>query len=233
MVQLLSHCLGFRNHQIGFNKGGGSIYYPRLLAAKYTGENTISHCHAEPTPTVLKMIKTLDLRPIILMRNLLDALVSRRDMLLTNKWAGNILSKSAVNDFISGSHEYQMDIIIDLFANTYMNFFAGWKQFRNDPALNPIYITYQELINDEVALVQRVAAELDKSVSREAIKDISSKISSVGGINFFKGVEGRGKDALTRKQIDALRKKATIVGCCDECFLGFKMCQQEDPLDEE
>jgi len=231
IVQLLSFCLGFRNYQIGFDKGGGLIYYPRLLAAKFTGENTISHCHAEPTLAVLKMIKTLDLKPIILTRNLLDALVSRRDMLLRDKRAYNILSKHAVNDFVAGSHEYQMDVIIDLFASTYMNFFAGWEQYRDEPALCPIYMTYQELIDDEVGLVQRVAAELHIPLSRSTIEDVSLKISNAGGINFSTGVVGRGKDAFTKQQIAVLRNKALIVGCRDEKFLGFDFGKQKGALD--
>jgi hypothetical protein len=232
MVKLLSLSLGFRNHQIGFNKAGGAIYYPRLLASKYTGENTISHCHAEATPQVLTMITMLNLRPIILTRSLLDALVSRRDMLLRDKWAGNILSQQAIDSFVTGSHEYQMDVIIDLFADQYMNFFVGWQQYRHDTKLKPVYMSYQELIDDEVGLVQRVAAELDVSVSREAIQDVSSRIAKAGGINFSTGATGRGRDAFTNRQIRLLRKKASILGCHDEGFLGFEMCQQEDPLDE-
>lgn len=221
IVQLLSLCLEFKNHQIGFNKVGGGIYYPRLLAVKFTDANTISHCHAEPTPPVLKMIKSLDLRVLVLTRNILDALVSRRDMLLRDGWASNILSKKAVNDFIAGAQEYQMDVIIDLFASSYINFYAGWDQYRNDSAIKPIYLTYQELIDDEIGLVQRVAAELNQSISRKTIEKVSSKIAGAGGINFFTGVVGRGRDMFSERQLSILKQKARLLGCNDEAFLGF------------
>ena len=126
-----------------------------------------------------------------------------------------------------------MDVIIDLFAGQYMNFFIGWQQYRCDTKLKPVYISYQELSDDEVGLVQRVAAELDVSVSREAIQDVSSKIAKAGGINFSTGTAGRGRDAFTGRQIRLIGKKATILGCHDEGFLGFEMFQQKDVLDEE
>jgi len=223
ITQLLSHCLGLRNHQIGFDEKGGRIYWPRLLAAKFTGENTISHCHAEPDPDTLKMIASLDLRPVVLTRNLLDALVSRRDMLVRDRWTASLLSKGAVEAFAKASSEVQMDVVIELFAHIYINFQAGWSQHRDDEAMRPIYITYGDLIDDETAMVERVAKGLGVEVSRERIRDVSAKISKAGGINFSTGVVGRGRGQISDRQIEVLREKAGRLGCRDETFLGFEL----------
>jgi len=222
MVDLLSQSLEYCNHQIGFDNKGGSIYYPRLLAAKYIRGNTISHCHAEPSPVNLYMIKSLNFKPVILTRNLLDAIVSRRDMLIRDKWAENILSKDAVSKFINGSNEYQLDVVINLFADTYINFNAGWYQITKDTQINPFFMTYQEIIDDEVELVKRVANHFDVEVSSEHIYAVSLKIKKAGGINFSKGVVGRGKSLLTEEQISTLKRKASILGCRNEQFLGFQ-----------
>lgn len=221
IVQLLSLCLGFKNHQIGFDQAGGAIYYPRLLASKFSGQHTISHCHAEAMHHVIKMIETLKLRPIVLTRNLLDSLLSRRDMLIRDKTAANLLSSNAMQAFLNGTHEYQMDVIIDLFASQYLNFYSGWQQYRNHHVINPVFISFQELIDDEVRLVQRVATELNVTVSAQTIRDVSSQISEAGGINFFSGRSGRGKEAFTELQLDVLQNKALIIGCHDKDFLGF------------
>ena len=222
MVNLLSHSLSLSNHQVGFDEKGGSIYYPRLLATKYITGNTISHCHAEPSPLTIKMIESLNFRPLILTRNLLDTIVSRRDMLLRDKWAGNMLSREAISKFIEGTDEYQLDVVIDLFADSYINFNAGWNQLRSDKKIRPYFITYQEMIDDEVGLVLRVANHLGIEVSSEHVRVVSTKIKLAGGINFSKGVAGRGKNVLTKEHISTLRKKASILGCSDELFLGFK-----------
>lgn len=220
MVQLLSSCLGFKNHQIGFNLSGGSVYYPRLLAAKFSG-NTISHCHAEPDPHTLKIVTNLNLKPIVLTRNLLDSLVSRKDMLVRDQWVSNMLSPLAMNDFINAPHEKQMDIIIDLFASAYINFFVGWEQHRHNSAIKPIYISYEELIENEANLVKKVAEELGLAIEEDTITQFSNEISTLGGINFSTGISGRGKDLFTKEQIETLKKKALLLGCDDESFLGF------------
>ncbi|MDZ7771582.1 MAG: hypothetical protein U5K31_02410 [Balneolaceae bacterium] len=223
MVQLLSLTLDFKNHQIGFDRGGGDIYFPRLLAAGFTGRNTISHCHATAKATVLKLIRTLRLRPLIQTRNLLDALVSRRDMLVRDQRAPKILSDDGLERFLRGSGEYQLDVVSDLFAHNYINFYVGWNDLRGDADLRPIFISYEEIQQDEVALVRRVARELGVEVSERRVRDFSERIAEKGGINFSRGVSGRGRELFNERQIDELREKARMLGCYDEDFLGFSV----------
>lgn len=223
LTQLFALCLDFKNHQIGFDQGGGAIYYPRLLAAKFAQTHTISHCHAPPTPIVLKILQALDLRPIVLTRNLLDALVSRRDMLLRDKWAGELLSKAAVQAFLEADPGRQIDIIIELFADQYINFCAGWDEYRADSRIVPIYITYEEMMEDEIGLVSRVGKLLGRPVSDERVKSFSRRIREAGGINFSIGQQGRGRELMTSQQIEVLRQKARLFGCSNVQFLGFEV----------
>lgn len=221
MAQMLSLALGFKNHQIGFDHAGGEIYYPRLLAAKFTGRDTLSHCHGQATSRVLTMIRMLNLRPLVLTRNLPDALVSRRDMLVRDGATATMLSKRAMEQFMEGSGEYQMDVIIDLFANTYINFYAGWDRLRGDEELRPCYITYRELIEDEPALVRKVAEHFGLTVPEETVERLSRSIEESGGINYNTGRTGRGMKNLNERQVGVLREKARRLGCRDEEFLGF------------
>jgi hypothetical protein len=223
LVQLLSLTLSLDNHQIGFNEAGGDVYYPRLLAAKFVEGNTISHCHAEAVRGTVQMIKALHLRPLILTRNLLDALMSRRDMLVRDRWAGQLLSANGISRFVDGTDEYQLDVTIDLFADTYINFVAGWEQFRGDAELRPVFMTYQEMLDDEPGLVMRVATELGLDVSADRVRRLSAEIRKAGGINFSTGVAGRGRSMLTDRHISQLRRKAQMLGCTDELFLGFEL----------
>lgn len=223
LTQVIAFSLGYENHQIGFNLAGGKVYYPRILAAKFTGKNTISHCHAAAQPNILKLIRALNLRPIILTRNLLDALVSRKDMLLKDQWAEQILSPKAIEKFANGSIEYQLDVIINLFAADYINFCAGWDLYRQDRQLNPIYITYEEMVRDKLALLAYIAEKLSLRFNETHASNIINKIQSVGGINFNKGVTGRGKLLISELQIEKLRRLALKLGCENENFLGFKL----------
>lgn len=220
IIQLLASSLNYENHQIGFNEQGGSIYYPRLLMGATAQHNTISHCHAEPTNVVLKYINNFNIHPIVLYRNLLDVIVSRRDMLLKDKFAGNFLSEYANKQFINSSEEHQFQVVIDLFANEYLNFYTSWRNLRTKLKIH--YINYNELIENEISMVQRVGEFLGCEVSEENILKVSESIRQLGGINFNQGVRNRGKQLLSDEHIDRLREKARMFDCSDEEFLGFQ-----------
>lgn len=222
-TEVLARVLNYQNHQIGFKLQGGVIYYPRLLAAKFSRVNTISHCHNAADSNTIAIIEKLNLRTIVVTRNLLDAIVSRRDMLVKDKRAGNISSAAAINRFLNASLETQIDVIIDLFAASYINFFASWDLYKNDDCINPIFITYEQINLDQVALVERVANNLGEKVNPEHIFRVVSDLTAQGGINFNKGIIGRGKKIITDRQIEKLRHLAVSLGCNDEEFLGFDL----------
>lgn len=222
-TEVLARVLNYQNHQIGFMLQGGAIYYPRLLAAKFSGSNTISHCHNAADSNTIAMIRKLNIRTIVLTRNLLDSIVSRRDMLEQDKRAGNIASPSAINRFLNASLETQLDVIIDFFAASYINFVTSWNLYKNDECISPIFITYEQINLDQVASVSRVANNLGEEVNPEDISRVVSDLMAQGGINFNKGIIGRGKKIITDRQIEKLRHLALSLGCNDEEFLGFDL----------
>lgn len=221
LTQLLALSLGLTNHQVGFDQRGGALYYPRMLAAKYVGGSTISHCHATADGDTLKQILALGLRPVVLTRNLLDALVSRCDMLRGNRACGQMLSRVAIERFLAADEEQQLDTVIDLFAPYFINFAAGWAK-PLDEKVRPIHVTYEAMLEDEVGLVGGVGEALGIEVDPERVRVASEAIRAQGGINFSKGIPGRGRRTLTPAQIERLDRLAATLGCADEEFLGFE-----------
>jgi hypothetical protein len=226
VTQLLAHSLGLANVPVGFDKRGGRSYYPRLVLAKYAGGPTISHCHNPPDPFTRKVVERMGFRPVVLTRNLLDALVSRRDMSVDSPAATGILSPRAFQRFLDAPEERQLDVTIDLYAPTYINFAASWREHAGDPSLRPIFATFDEMKRDEVAMVERIAAELGLSFDRARTKETSEKIRAAGGVHVSprgKGRSGRGRASLSPAQIERLRAMAIAFGCSDEAFLGFPL----------
>jgi hypothetical protein len=220
VTQLLAHSFGVANTPVGFNLKEGNLYYPRLLTLKFLDRHSISHCHAAPDPDTLHLIRSLDLRPIVLTRNVLDALVSRRDMLVKDKRAGNLLSAHAMRRFLDLPVEDQMDVVIDLFAPSYINFVAGWDEFRQARDIDPVFATYEELVADEVGFVQRVGERLGFQPAREHVERVIDGIGREGGINLATGISGRGQALLSDEQIDRVRTLARHLGCPNAEFLG-------------
>ncbi len=214
MCDLLSRAIGYHNHQIGYNLGGGEVYYPRLLGAKFLGKNTVSHCHRKLDHNTYENIQNLDLRLIVNTRNFLDSLLSRCERMKT-KNPLNPLTGSGYDKYVEGDFEYKLDTAIELFANEYLMFFAGWDAYDKEV----IRTTYEEMLADEVGLVHRIAAELGTAVVRD-VEEISREIKEAGGIGFNFGISGRGRKAFNDRQKAEIRRRADILGCDDEQFLG-------------
>jgi len=219
LAELLSRALALRNVQIGFNQKGGSIYWPRLIAACFSRCHTVSHCHAAPIPDLLAMVETLGLRVVVLTRHLTEVLVSRRDMLVKDKWAGTILSPHAIARFMELPVDEQIDAIIDVFAPQFINFYAGWKAQAERLNPPPVFLTYEELFNDQVKVVSRVARELGLDVDTECVGASVEAIASEGGINRNKGMAGRGKQILQPRHFERLCRVGGELGCNDLGFL--------------
>jgi hypothetical protein len=213
--ELLSQSLDYDKHEIGFNYGGGKFYYPRMLAAKFTGTNTISHCHEMPIADLMNIVNALDLKLIVHTRNLLDALVSRYDRELASLQEGlmrNIVAKRDVGDFLAAGIEQQLDTIVEQCAKDCINFYNRWDNYEGEV----LRTTYEEMLDDEVGLVKKVADWLGCEIGD--VEKISNEIKEAGGINFNKGINGRGKKMFSDRQKEEIRHKAEILGCTNEKF---------------
>ena len=223
ITQLIADSLSLRNFQIGFNLGGGSLYFPRLLAAKFENEDTISHCHESPNNSLLLMIKNYNFRPIILTRNLSDTLISRKEMLVKDKHTSELLSPQAINKYLSSNDEYQLDLIIDIFAPIYINFYTGWKSVTKSTDIKPLFITYEELLTSQSDLVAKVAKFLNRDFDNEITNKKIKNIMEKGGINFNKGVAGRGLKLMNENHLKKIKQLAVKFECYDQDYLGFQV----------
>ena len=226
VTQLLALSLDFTSVPVAFGLRGGRAYYPRLVLAKYAGKNTVSHCHNPADASLRRIVERMQFRPIVLWRNLLDALVSRRDMSIDQRSATGMLSAKAFERFLTAPNEEQIDITIDLYGPTYINFAASWLDHEDDPVLRPVFATFDEMKRDEVSMVERIAAELEIPFDRARAQAASDRIRATGGVHLSKrgkGKSGRGRELINAAQIDRLRRMAIVFGCEDESFLGFSL----------
>lgn len=220
-TEVIKTAFDYKRIVIGPDNRNGEIYYPNLLKAKIKSMHTISHCHNSPTPYIMKVIGALQIKPIITYRNLLDVIVSRRDMLLKDKWAGPLLSEYSMRKFLDSDEEYQFDMIIELFVNDYLNFFVGWKKAASER--NYLVLNYSSLIDDSVGYFKEIGKYLAKNTTPdiESIKLAIRYYDSRGGVNFNVGKRGRGLQKLSDNNIKKVSKKAKLFNCYDSEFLGF------------
>jgi len=125
-----------------------------------------------------------------------------------------LVSPIAIEKYLIGDIEYQLDVVIELFASEYISFYTSWEQCKGDV----MRITYEEMVDDEVGLIYRVADWLGCEVIGD-VKKISKEIKEAGGINFNKGISGRGRELFNDRQKEEIRRRAGILGCTNEEFL--------------
>ncbi|TNE28767.1 MAG: hypothetical protein EP346_08300 [Bacteroidetes bacterium] len=217
--KLVSKVFEAEEYWVGFNKGSGDLYFPRLVGALLENQLTVSHCHAVADKYVLEMLRNTHPKVLVSYRNLGDTLISRRDMIVRDKGARELMSDSGLERFLSSSKEVQTDITIELFAAQYLNFYSSWKSAANEFDVH--FINYDEFIsNQEQEMIEMSEEFLDRELVRDP-KEVIEEISSGGGVNFNKGKKGRGTDELTEAQRARIRQIAAVFGLEDSDYLGF------------
>ena len=212
---LLQLALGLFPHPTGFSSTNKDLYYPRVLASKFLDKSTISRSHAHNDIYLSRVIRNLGLKPVVLTRNVFDSIVSRRDHTKRTDPGDDIKSAKQHAKFLQGSNEYQLDVTIEKFANEIIQFYASWDAYTGEK----VWITWQEMVDDAPGMVAHVAEELNLEVV-EDVEKITAAIKAGGGANFSKGIAGRGRELMNDRQVGELLRRAEILGCTNEEFLG-------------
>lgn len=217
--KLFSLVFDAKEYWIGFNRGSGDFYYPRAVGALYTDSLTISHSHSSPNSNITEFLDKINSPILVSYRNLADSLISRRDMLLKDGYASQILNQSAIERFSKGSDSYQMDVIIDLFAPIYLNFFTAWKRESENRKI--FFFDYNNFIPNQAEYLLKLSSSYNLSIDRNKIESKIKFISDKGGVNFNKGKAGRGEEKMNKKHKNKLWDLADKFGLEDDEYLGI------------
>lgn len=202
ITDLLGTNLKLTNFQIGFNRRGGNVYFPRLMALPHIGQSTISHSHALPTEDIVQAIRTYNLHVVVLTRGILDALVSRRDMVVKNKGTVELTTPASIEHFLAQDNETQLDLTIEMFAPEFCNFVSAWKSAVKTHGLPITFITYESFLEDACEMVDQVARSVGISFDAEIARKAVDQRDEGVRINFNKGGTGRGRDEMSSSQVD-------------------------------
>lgn len=205
LTDYLGLIFGLKVVQVGFDQGGGTLYYPRLATIPFMGEATISHCHEPLDGHLQTILKHLDLRPIILTRNLFDVIVSRTEMLIRDGYAPEISSDEAMARFLKASFEEQVDWVIDSFLPIYCNFISSWTSASRSRKAAPLFLKYEDYVADSSSFLKHFSTATGLSFDPEIAEKANARIQALGGVNFNKGVVGRGTELLTDSQQQRIR----------------------------
>ena len=129
---------------------------------------TIIHQHVPYHPTTQAYIDAYNMKPLVLVRNLFDTLVSIRDHLIkigNGNWPGVYFDKLILDKPID-----EIEIAIShLIIPWYFTFYAGWVN-TNYPIL-----TYEEVITDPTCILNSLKIRVDYNMVDIALKEVALK----------------------------------------------------------
>lgn len=219
LKHVLCKLTGWREASLtyAFLQNEEELYLPYLRSVARQDTVTQQHCRA--TIPNLQLMQAFAIRPVVLVRNLFDTIVSYTDF---------FDSGATVNTFFAGRWEVferdrRIDLMIDHFVPWYLAFFASWSDVTVKGQLDCHLLRYEDMIADKPRMLGRLAAfyGLDTSAS-----DCATAVAIVEGdkdkekTRFNQGKTGRGEE-LTERQRERVRALATYYHDVDFSPLGL------------
>jgi Sulfotransferase domain len=179
--------------------------------------NYVAQHHCRFSSATERCLNAFSIKPIILIRNIFDCIVSAKDhMDGGEKDSNRIIGPCAYvpQRYYSWSDAEKYDFIIDLIVPWYFNFFVGWRDFQTGT-----WASYEELVGNPLAAVKRIANELHLDINGSGIEEAlvaASKAETRKNV----GEIGRGS-ALTSVQKNRVRRFASYYPSVDFSTIGL------------
>jgi hypothetical protein len=167
---------------------------PMLLDTHQDLFTTQQHiCFSEATRNFIRQFRV---RPILLGRNVFDALVSYHDHLMDTT---AVPAAFVPAEFATWPREQRLDFVVQLIAPWYASFFASWFSAKRDGEIEFHWVGYEDLFADPVATLEGILEYLKVDRPREKIVGTIESISKQQ-TRFNVGIVGRGAAAFTLEQ---------------------------------
>jgi Sulfotransferase domain len=193
------------------------LYLPHLRAVASADTVTQQHCRA--TVPNVQLMQAFAIRPIVLVRNLFDAVVSYTDFFDNG---------ATVNTFFQGrwdslERERRIDLIIDHFVPWYLGFYVSWTDAMARGQLDCMLLRYEDMIADKPGTLERLADFYGLDIPAA---ECAAAVAAIEGdpdkakTRFNKGKAGRGEE-LSEAQTARIRALAGYYHDVDFAPIGL------------
>jgi len=193
------------------------LYLPTLVHSAHLDTVTQQHCRASDANVM--MMQAFGIKPVVLVRNIFDSVMSLLDF-YNNQ--GAYLNTYFRADFPKLDDETKIDLLIDNVLPWYFQFAASWDLVEKQKRLDVLWLTYEELVGDKPAAIQRVLNFYGLGAPEKAVVGkIRETESESRKIRFNKGVAGRGAAGLNEAQKDRVRRLSKYYPSTDFSRMGI------------
>ena len=218
LYQALITLTGFAGTRLSqaFLQNEQEIYLPKLVET--AADNVVTQQHARATDPNIALLQAFGIKPVVLVRNLFDALVSMHDFYDN----GAVLNTFHQADWPNLDAQTRLDLIVDCVTPWYIQFYASWFQADATGRLPVFWLSYEDMMADKTETLANLGAFYDLNLSRASIDQaISALEGDVAKTRFNKGVAGRGAKTFSAEQQDRIRRFTTYYPSVDFSPIGL------------
>lgn len=217
LKRLLMATTGFAEGHLvsAYRENEQDIYLPNLR--RRATHNQVVQQHCQPTAPNLHLLQAFGVRPIILVRDIFDVLLSWKEFLDIGAYQNTFYrAYAALPD------AQRFDLVIDDRASWYISFFAGWQRAVESGQIVGLWLTYDELIAEPRRAVERICEFQGIAPNGPRLEQtIAEMKSGQGRTRFNKGISGRGRAAFSDAQIAQVRRVAAYHPDVDFTRIGL------------
>jgi hypothetical protein len=222
LTETLCELTGFKRVELtdAYAENEQELDVPRLLDAYSYGSVTQQHVVANAR--TVGLMRDFGIRPVVLVRDVFDVVVSIRHFLLTEgcgKWPTFFTTDERFRRLDEAA---QYEQIVELGLPWYFDFFVSWAGVAQQGTLETLWLTYEDAVADWPGALRRVAGFYDLEASPSAIEVALARTTArASSLRLNKGVPGLGRTALPAGALDRIRGYTRFYPDVDFTSLGL------------
>jgi len=221
LANALSQLTGYRYAHLtyAYERSEQNLYLPKLIDS--SGFGSVTHIHLRATEATLDLLKMFSVKPVILVRNIFDIVVSIRDHMFNEGY--EFPTFYCDDGFKTMDVENQYDFIIEQGLPWYFNFYVSWIKAIENHRVEALWLVYDEMISDWDKTLKQVADFYHIPRTDGEIADALQQTIAINKkkTRLNKGISGRSRSALTEDQRRKIARMARFYPDVDFSPIGI------------
>lgn len=204
-----------------FERTEQELYLPRVIDSYSRG--TVTQQHVRATEANLRIMNRYGIRPVILVRNLYDVVVSIRDYLFAEGFE-KFPSLYATAYLGEMDEDEQYEFLITYALPWYFAFYVSWHDACAAGRIDALWLSYEDLSQDWPAGITRILDHYGIHKTDSEVKQALAQCLGEGAaaIRLNKGVVGRGSRRLTERHRRLIERMASFYPWVDFAPVGLR-----------
>lgn len=218
VTRTLSNLTKTKIHRVNYQflQNEQEIYLPSLIDANLF-KRFLTQQHTRATDPNIKLLNNYKIKPIILVRNIYDIVISLRDYILV---APKMPMAYVTEDIRRLTEVEQYDFVIDHMLPWYFNFYVSWYKAESENKIEFLWTSYEKMLEDKFSFFREILEFLSFKISDNKIMEEMNNIDKKND-KFNRGLKGRGDKLLSKNQKEKIIQFSKYYNSVDFSLIGI------------